>query len=185
MPDIERDKFKVANIDFLWKIISRFDFYFGTTNMKATVIVAFNTFIFSAIVLKIDELLLPLKPHKSAVIITAILLVIAALASLVSLGAVFLVINPFLKSPKHDLTYQSKIFFQHIAEYKEPKDYLQFINKCTDDNWIEDLSMQAYALSKGLKYKFDKMKTAIGAILFVQLPALGLIVLIRIITQAM
>ena len=36
--------------------ISRFDNYIGTTNTNATVIVAFNTFIFSAIVLKWNDL---------------------------------------------------------------------------------------------------------------------------------
>lgn len=187
---IRRRRFKKGNgmknnPDFLWKVISRFDNYISTTNTKATVIVAFNTFIFSAIVLKWNDLLTPFGYHRIAAFITSTLLLIAASAALVSLAAVFAVINPFLKSPKNPTKYHSKIFFGHVAEFEKPDDYHQCVRKNSDDELIEDLCMQAHILARGLDDKFKRMKMAVGTILFVQLPSLGLMILVKIITAVL
>lgn len=165
--------------EFIWKVISRFDHYIGTTNAKATVIVAFNTFVFSAIVLKWADLLFPYKDQRVVAFIAIFLLLVAALSSLVSLAAVFLVINPFLKSPKKPEKYHSRIFFGHIAEYDKADDYLKCVRSSDEDKLMEDLCMQAHALAQGLDSKFRIMKIAVGAILFYQLPSLALLVLIN------
>src|SRR5204862_7544080 len=39
-----------------WKLIGRYDFYFGSVNTKAALLVAFNTFVAGAIVLKWDDI---------------------------------------------------------------------------------------------------------------------------------
>lgn len=165
--------------EFVWKIISRFDHYIGTTNTKATVIVAFNTFVFSAIVLKWADLLLPYQGQRAIVFISSLLLLVAALSSLVSLAAVFLVINPFLKSPKKPAKYHSIIFFGHVAEYDKADEYLQCVQSSDEDKLTEDLCIQAHALAQGLDKKFRIMKIAVYAILFFQLPSLALLILIK------
>lgn len=172
----------MSSADFLWKVINRFDHYINTTNTKATVIVAFDTFIFSAIVLKWYDLLQTFGSQTVAAILVSFLLLMAAISSLVSLAAVFQVINPFLKSPKNPAKYHSKIFFGHIAEFENPEDYHQCVKEATDEELLKDCCMQAHVLAKGLNDKFRKMKIAIGAILFVQLPALGLMILVKIIS---
>lgn len=166
--------------DLLWKIISRFDHYINTTNTKATVIVAFDTFIVSAIILKWSDLLQTFGPQSVAAVLVSLLLLIAAVSSLVSLASVFQVINPFLKSPKSPTKYHSKIFFGHIAEFETPEDYHQCVKNLNNEELLRDCCMQAHVLAQGLNDKFRKMKIAIGAILFVQLPALGLMILVKI-----
>lgn len=168
--------------DFVWKVISRFDHYINTTNTKATVIVAFNTFVFSAIVLKWSDLLQTFGQKVFVAILVSLLLFIAAISSLVSLAAVFQVINPFLKSPKNPTKYHSKMFFGHIAEFETPEDYHQCVRKLDNEELLRDCCMQAHVLARGLNDKFRKMKIAIGAILFVQLPALGLLILVKIVS---
>ncbi len=174
----------MSSTDFLWRVINRFDHYINTTNTKATVIVAFDTFIFSAIVLKWGELLQTFGQQAVAIAIVSLLLFIAAISSLFSLATVFQVINPFLKSPKDPTKYHSKIFFGHIAEFDTPEEYHQCVNELNNEELLRDCCMQAHVLARGLNDKFRKMKIAVGAILFVQLPALGLMILVKIVAVA-
>lgn len=44
--------------DSLWEILKRYDFYVESTNTRATVIVAFDTFVFSGITLNWKAILL-------------------------------------------------------------------------------------------------------------------------------
>lgn len=168
--------------DFLWKIINRFDFYMGSTNTKATVVVAFNTFVFSAIILKWRELLPFFGEHRTAIFVANILMIIAAMASLASLTVTYFVINPYLKSPKIPTSYHSKLFFGHVSEFIKPEEYHECVKACNDEEWVKDLCFQAHALADGLANKFKLMKLAILIILWGQLLPLALILLIKLST---
>ena len=163
-----------AKADFLWKALLRFDFYIGSTHAKAALVIAFNTFVFSGIILKKEELL----RGGALPIFGKILLLTAAISSLVSLIAMFLVINPYLKSIKHPDRYISNMFFQHIARRKG-KEYQEAIENLDKTGIIEDLTIQSYCLAKGITKKFVYMRVAIGGI-FVSLISLGVMLAIGV-----
>lgn len=167
-------------VDSLWRIIQRYDHYIGTTNTKAAIAAAFNTFIFGTIVIKWQELLPLFGAHRSAAVLAGFLLAIAAIASLVSLWATFQVINPFLRSPKSPTQYHSVIFFSHVAEHENSENYLSCFQQSNSDTLCKDLGTQAHVLACGIRDKFQKMKIAVGAIILVQLPALAGIVVVKL-----
>lgn len=166
--------------DLLWKVIQRYDYYIGTTNAKAAIIATFDTFVFGAIVIKWQDLIPLFGTHRSAAILVGCFLAVAAIASLVSLWATFLVINPFVKSPKSPTQYHSVLFFSHVAEHEVPENYLTCIDQVDDESLCKDLGLQAHSLALGVRDKFQKMKIAVGAIIFAQIPALAAMVLIKL-----
>jgi hypothetical protein len=175
-------KTDIETADFLWKVIQRYDYYIGTTNAKAALIVAFDTFVFGGIVLKWQDLLPFFGAHYKAAILASCLLFIAALASLVSLWTIFLVISPFLKSPRSPTKYHSAVFFGHVSEHKSADDYLGCVRDLDEETLSRDLCAQAHVLSQGLRDKFHSTKISVRAILFGQLPALVLMVLVKLYT---
>jgi hypothetical protein len=169
-----------VSADLLWKVIQRYDFYIGTTNAKAAIIATFDTFVFGAIVIKWQDLLPLFGAHRNASVLAGCFLAVAAVASLVSLWAIFLVINPFVKSPKRPTQYHSVIFFSHVAEHEVPENYLTCIEQSNDESLCKDLGLQAHSLAMGVRDKFQKMKFAVGAIIFAQIPALAAMVIIKL-----
>lgn len=177
----------INKIDFLWKTIQRFDFYINSTNVKASSIIAFNTFVLGGIVLKASEIL-PLKGVDHCLYLASgISLIISAIASLVSLITTFFVISPFLKSsgdtdPKVKEPYSSTIFFADIAKLSSATQLLEQIKSSSDEVIYQDLSIQAYSLAQGLNGKFEKIKMIFYCILLVQLPAFGIVISIKLYT---
>lgn len=169
-----------TSADLLWKVIQRYDYYIGTTNAKAAIIATFNTFVFGAIVIKWQDLLPLFGAHRNAAILAGCFLAVAAIASLVSLWAIFLVINPFVKSPKRPAQYHSVIFFSHVAEHEIPENYLTCVEQINEEALCKDLGLQAHSLALGVRDKFQKMKIAVGAIIFAQIPALAAMVIIKL-----
>jgi len=167
--------------EFLWKVIQRFDVYIATTNAKAAMVVAFDTFVFGAIILKWQDVLASFGLHRTSVVIAGFLLAAAAMASLFSLWETFRVVSPFVKSPKSPTKYHSTIFFGHVSEHNGPDEYQDSLKVHTQESISKDLGTQAHVLAQGLNYKFQCMKLSIGAILFVQLPSLVLMVVIKLI----
>lgn len=165
--------------DLLWKVIGRFDFYINTVNTKATFLIAFNTFMFSAIILKWVDLMKPVEQSKGAVFFGTIFFAIAAIAALTSLAFTFGAINPFLKSPEKAKKYHSRLFFEHVAKHEKPEEYLGEITSCTRAELVEDLASQAHSLAEGTSNKFRWIKLAVKAVL-VELAALLLLVLIQL-----
>jgi hypothetical protein len=174
----------VSKVDFLWKIIQRFDFYINSTNTKASAIIAFNTFVVGGIVLKASDLLPAKQLHHCLAIVSSVSLLIAATASLVSLGITFSVISPFLKSSEKQEQYTSSIFFAHVAALSDPIKFYQQIQYVDDEKILKDLCVQSHSLAQGLNSKFNRMQIAFRAIIFFQFPALGFVILIKLCTLA-
>jgi Family of unknown function (DUF5706) len=173
---------EVSTIEFLWKTIQRYDYYIGSTNTKATTIVAFNTFVFGTIILKWPDLLPMFAAHPKAVVLAGSLLSVAAVAAVLSTWSAFRVINPFLRSPKKPFKYHSLVYFDHVAEHEIPEDYLARIKLLDLETLQSDLGHQAHVLAQGTAAKFAMLKFSIGVILTMQLPALALLVLVKLLT---
>jgi hypothetical protein len=159
--------------DSLWHIIKRFDHLIETTNTKAALIIAFNTFILGGIVLKWGELL-PQNPLW-LIIAGSIILAAAAGACVVSLFFTFRAIAPYLRS--HN--YRSNVFFKDIKEHGEPEEYHKEMTGLTTDHLTRDLSFQVHIIAGGMSKKFKCLEDAVHAILYAQLPALLLFVVVR------
>jgi len=168
------------NQDFLKYVIGRFDFYIGTTNSKAALLLAFNTFLSSAIVLKWPDLSKGFAGHPVLLKAAMLFLGAAACGCLASLWATFEVVNPFLKSPESPGEYHSNVFFGHVARHAGGEEYLRAVEQQKPSQRTNDFGNQAHAVAQGVIRKFRWMKVAVGLILFVEIPALGGILLLKI-----
>jgi Family of unknown function (DUF5706) len=174
--------YSINKIDFLWKVIQRFDFYINSTNTKASAIIAFNAFIGGSIILKTSDLLPSIEAHHYLIVASSISLFTAAIASLVIFGATFLVISPFLKSSQSESEKLSNIFFAHVAKRENPIEFYGQIQSSNDDQLCQDLSIQAYSLAQGLDKKFRKMQIVFRVTIFFQLPACSFVILVKLYT---
>lgn len=167
--------------DLLWRVIGRFDFYIGSTNAKAALLIAFNTFVAGGVLLKSVDIWNLFGDYKAPAALASIALLVAALAALVSLWFTFKVIRPYLDSERDPNKYHSMIFFNHVAEWSSDR-YCDELVKLDEACLEADLARQAHALAKGLRLKFEDMIFAVNAVIWVQLPALGIVVILLIIT---
>lgn len=167
-------------IDFLWKTVGRYDFYIGTTNAKAAALLAYNTFVVGGIVLKFRDVLALFDGHSKSAAVGAVLLIAASLASIVSLWSTFVVVLPYLWSPKKPNDYHSLIFFNHVAEYSSGEDYCKRVDGMGEAEAVKDLSYQTHALATGTRKKFNWLRLGIGSLLFAQVPAFAMLLLIKL-----
>jgi hypothetical protein len=166
--------------DTLLKLIGRYDFYNGSVNAKAALLVAFNTFVAGGVVLKWKDIQDAFGSQKIAFAFVGLSLFVALVASLVSLWFTFKSVNPFLGSPSIPKNYHSLIFFGDVKKFAVEQ-YHEEVVKVTDDELRRDLAYQAHALADGLSGKFAALKWAVRSILFAQLPALGLLAVVYVI----
>jgi hypothetical protein len=161
----------------LWKIINRFDLLINSTNSKAALIIAFNTFVLGGLLLKWADLL-PIQP---AYLNTAgiVALSAASLASIVSLVFTIMAITPYLES--HD--YHSDLYFKDIASLPKGDVYLERVNQMQSEILTKDLSFQIHVLASGLKKKFQCLKVATLAIFCAQIPAILILIVLKIIAS--
>jgi hypothetical protein len=154
------------------KLIGRYDFYNGSVNTKAALLVAFDTFVAGGIVLKWKDIAEAFGNQKVAFFFVALFLIVALAASLVSLWFTFKSVNPFLGSPNLPKNYHSLLFFGDVKKFAL-EDYHKEVVKVTDEELGRDLAYQAHALADGLCGKFAALRTAVWWILFVLIPALA------------
>lgn len=171
---------KPDHLEVLFRIISRFDFYFGTMNAKAALVAAFNSFALGTILLRWNDLVALFEGYPNAEKAAAILLVVSAVASIVSLAAVFASINPYLKSRQTPGTYHSSFYFRHVAEHESAEAYLDAFCKLEPADIVHDLASQAHVLSRGLRSKFRMMNIAVLVLIFGELGAGTVILLMKL-----
>lgn len=166
---------------FLWDTIKRLDFYINTTNTKATIIIAFNTFTTGSVILKYKDILCLFSNNSDKLKTgSALLLSLSCISSLISLYFIFKVVTPFLDSHKNEKNYLSKLFFIDIAKNSTAQDYLNELKKSNKDSIVEDLATQAFSLAKGTETKFNNIKNSVLAIFF-ELGFLALVFILKII----
>ena len=159
------------SVDAVWKVIARFDTYVGGTNAKAGFLIAFNTFLIGAVALKCPEIVAAAGGSAGAV--AAVSLLVATGAALFSLWHTFRAISPFLVSPSRPNEYHSNLFFGDVCAHATPDKYLEAVSTWDESALRRDLAFQAHTLAAGLSSKFALLRVAIGAVTFVQIPALG------------
>jgi hypothetical protein len=162
--------------DFLWKVILRYDTYYGAINTKASVLIAFNAFVVASLALKWSDMATWFQAGLDRALAGSFLW-LAVAASLVSFWNAIRVISPFLRSPQSVSKYHSSVFFEHVAEYKNGEDYLEEIEKMKPETILREYAFQAHVLAQGLSQKFARFKIAVWPVLFIQIPALALLLL--------
>lgn len=167
----------VHRIDYLFKIIGRFDFYINSTNTKASLILAWNGIVFGTMLLKYDEImkLYPLNwPRNFAVGLFCLI----GTASMVSNGFVFKVIFPFLLPTSDSKKKQERkqpmvpsegsiLFFGTVATMGREK-FTKKVTSYTSQDYITDMSDQGVTLAKGLLQKMETLERSIQYI-YIQL----------------
>jgi hypothetical protein len=170
-----------VNADVFWKTIQRFDFYANTTSSRAPVVMTFNTFVVSAVILKWQQIVSELQPSRFAVIAGGVLLSVIACASLVSLRFVFRVIAPYHHvTPQGQAPPRSIFFFEDVARYQSSADLLASADAYDEDRMRGDMAAQLHALARSVHDKFEYLRHATWAILYVQMPAAVLLLVLRL-----
>lgn len=154
--------------------IERFDQYISTTNVKASIILAFNSIIIGSIFLKYNVFIRLYENPTWGLYISLILIILLGISSTLSIIFAFRVINPFLESG-HEDSYQSLLFFKSIAEMKKDT-YKEMIKNTNFGSYLEDLEKQSYQLAVGMTRK--SMDT-IRSITFIYI-GLGIIIILFI-----
>jgi hypothetical protein len=186
--------------DALWRILQRYDFYVATTNARAPVLTAFNTFVVSGVILAWQEVLADFAEPAWAAAVAGSLLALIALASLLSLWFVFRSISPYTRAraaapdapiaPAAPIApiapdagspaERSVIFFEDVHAFPSAAAYREAVAAYTPERLERDLATQVHALSRAVSEKFVELRRAALAILHVQIPALTALVALRL-----
>jgi len=169
----------MRNLNTLWDLLIRIDSYVNTTNYKSAVVLAFNTFILSGIIIQYKELINQVADIYSLRIIAAIVVISIVFISLISIIFVLLVIKPFLESYPTN-TKKSLFYFNDIQKRGSSQDYIKSISKRSKKSLGVDVSEQIYSISKGLNKKYKRMIIAINLVIWGSLP-LSMLYLILIV----
>lgn len=163
--ELEINNASKYKISFLLDVIRRYDTYIVSTNAKASLIIAFNSLVMGAILLRFGDIIAFYSSPGMKVTVGFLLVVISA-STLLSLFFVFRVVYPFLGNVTDEKDQKpSLIFFGSVAKMST-KEYMENISKASLYQLIDDLSSQATILASGLNEKMLKMRRSISAILF-------------------
>lgn len=168
---------------FLWKVLGRLDFYIGTTNFKATLLITLNTFILGSIALKWQDFVTGMDVSETAQNVLCLVILLASISSLASVFVALLAVLPFLESPRIPQKYHSNIFFKDIAEYRDESAYHESASSMTHREMIKDLSNQAYSISAGLNKKFCRLSQATNLLIYGPIFGIGVVLLIKILAS--
>ncbi|MBI5656423.1 MAG: hypothetical protein HZC44_06220 [Geobacter sp.] len=171
----QQDLPSASQIDFLFKIISRYDTYITSTNAKASLIIAWNGVVIGAILLKYQEIISQFSCVSKVSTLAGLLLVICGILALVSNGLIFGVVFPFLTASREDGR-GSLIYFGSVAK-TDPQEYTSSIQAVSSSDLIEELAQQASTLAVGLEKKMRRLQKSIWAI-YGELVSIALLVIL-------
>jgi len=159
-------------------VLNRFDHYIEGANSKGNFLLAFSAFLFGFIVTSFNDIIAfnNGKAENWTIVILIGILVIGILSIGFTIAAVF----PFLKTNNSSSKkYHSLVFFNSIADMNE-EDFLTQYKEQKDKKVCKDIAKQIYAISKGLKTKYNRIRWSIRMV-FVQLVLLLIIIIIKIV----
>lgn len=160
--------------EIIWKAIGRFDNYIGATNVKAGFLLAFNTFVFTGIVLKLDELLPKGYPARGIFVVG--FLAVIVISSFICLSLTILIINPDLSRTKNGA--KSIIYYGDVVQFQTADEYIRTVRLMDRKTAQEDVYSQAYVLAGIATKKFQRLKQVFLIMLWGQvLPLAGLVLL--------
>lgn len=147
----------INKVEFLWKVITRYDHYINSTNAKASLIIAWNGIVIGAVLLQYEEVLktFSAKPHGQ--IVASIGIFLLGLSSLVSNFFVFRVVTPYIPNSENQ---KSLIYFGSVSKMEHLK-YHTLLSEADNSSIISDLSLQAIDLATSLEKKMQKTKNSI------------------------
>lgn len=163
MTEIEAGVDLKDKIDFLFKIIGRFDFYINSTNTKGSLILAWNGLLIGSLIIKYDTILLLYPDQSRFRLIASALLFLSALCAVISNIVALRVVFPFLQSSSQFLEPKSLIFYGSVARFTT-EDYSEKIRGSSKAGLVEDLCDQAVTLAKGLHHKMMMLQKSIIAV---------------------
>jgi hypothetical protein len=171
-------------IEYLFKIIGRYDTYISSTNAKASLVIAWNGIVIGTILLKYRDIVDSYQTTVTAQGLVSMILILIGLSSALSILLVVNVIYPFLKptsrtSTGRVLVDESAVFFGSVAKLSAPE-YERQISELTSDKLVADLTDQAVILAQGLNnkmryFRWSTVAVIAGIILIVLLLVLKLV----------
>lgn len=150
-------------MDLLIKVINRFDFYTNSTNAKTSLIIAWNSFIFGAILLKYNDILIIFPLTGWAHYLSVSLILLAGICSLVSNVFAFWVVFPFLQSSNTHQNSSSMFFFGSVSSMSA-QEYLIKVTNANFEAILTDLSDQVVTMARGLNIKMARLQNSIWTI---------------------
>lgn len=169
-----------AKTDFLWKTLGRIDTYIGTTNAKAALVVAFDTFLLGGLLLKAGDILTPLKTVMWAHTAAVWLIALIGVMSVVSLWLTLSVVQPFLTSNKRPGQYHSRVFFGDIAEVKDASAFTSQVRDAGLEEMHDDLTQQVHVVAGIARTKFVRLQVVTRVAVFAQIPLLLVLLLLSL-----
>ena len=173
-------------IDYLFRAISRYDLYMNSTNSKASLILAWNGFVLSFVLLKYDSIMINYPQTRVVIIIAILLLTLLGVSSLISSVQAFRVVFPYLKSSREnssgkDTSTRSMIFFGSVASMS-PEEFYSKVSASSTNEWLLDITEQAVILARGTKMKMHLVRSSIRAVGLELLCFLALLALKALVT---
>jgi hypothetical protein len=171
--------------DLLLRILQRFDYYVGTTSSRAPIIMTFNTFVITGIVVKWHDMLSQFGRHGLVVVLAGVLLALVAFASLVSLRFIFLVIRPFQPARPPDVSArgargESLFFFDDVSRVGSVDALRARADRYDEAELRADLISQLRDVAASVTDKYRYLHIATAAILYVQIPAIALLLVLQL-----
>lgn len=153
-------------LDFVFKVIGRFDFYINSTNTKASLIIAWNGVVIGSIILKFNDVINSFPQNGLSAQLAGVLLFITGAFSLASISYVFRVVFPFLepsdKTPTGEvLRSGSRLFFGDVAKMGS-EGYASSVRESPEE-LLDDACDQAVILAKGLSDKMQRTQRSVWA----------------------
>lgn len=172
--EFEDNDVKKYKISFLLDVIKRYDTYIVSTNAKASLIIAFNSLIMGAVLLKFGDII-GFYSNQSMKSFVGFLLVLITASTLLSLFHVFRVVYPFFGNTSEEKTQISSLIYFGSVSKMSDEEYMENISKASLEQLTKDLSSQTTILANGLKGKMMKMRSSINAITFTMVLILFLV----------
>jgi hypothetical protein len=167
----------IKEIDQSRYVLNRFDHYIEGANSKGNFLLAFSAFLFGFIVTSFNNII-EFSNYKAENGTTGLLVGILVIG-IISIGFTIAAVFPFLKTNNSSSKkYHSLVFFNSIADMKE-EDFLTQYREQKDKKVCKDIAKQIYAISKGLKTKYNRISWSIRLI-FIQLILLLTIIIIKV-----
>lgn len=175
-----------SSVDLLWRVLQRFDFYSSTTNARAPMVAAFNTFLIGGVIIKWQDVLNEYTGVSWARAAAGVLLALSAFGSILSLWYVFMSITPHggaLRWQRQDIAPgagRSVVFFQQVGTFQSAAEYLSAVTSLNTDALSLEYASQAIGVARVLEEKFVQLRRGVQCVTLLVLPALGGLVLIRL-----
>lgn len=142
--------------EFFWNLVKRADTYYVSINSKSTVLLSFNIFVLTSVVLKANDLSLLYSNLFGIKIIIYTLLISLVICNIISVFYSYLAVKPYLNTDK---IFESIIFFGDVSKNRNSEAYYENFNQ-KKAYLSKDLANQVYELSKGLNNKFHYLNKA-------------------------